>query len=202
MIYGLGELYNFPIQVELYSGVFSSLSSSSLTVSAQYGGPVLSLDRGTVTILSSSGEQISAWRWNNKKAVAAGWSDKEEGLFVLEEGIVVIYSMFGILQSSFTMGQEAQDVKLLTGRVFSTHSGTGVAVLTSTHRYDQKNCIQIDASQLPQVLHSGVNKRASRAEDVRLRSASKLELLGTVCARSSVQAAGWQGSRSPSSFPQ
>ena len=124
----------FPIQVELYSGVFSSLSSSSLTVSAQYGGPVLSLDRGTVTILSSSGEQISAWRWNNKKAVAAGWSDKEEVLFVLEEGIVVIYSMFGILQSSFTMGQEAQDVKLLTGRVFSTHSGTGVAVLTSTHR--------------------------------------------------------------------
>lgn len=202
MIYGLGDLYNFPIQVELYSGVFSSLSSSSLTVSAQYGGPVLSLDRGTVTILSSSGEQISAWRWNNKKAVAAGWSDKEEVLFVLEEGIVVIYSMFGILQSSFTMGQEAQDVKLLTGRVFSTHSGTGVAVLTSTHRYDQKNCIQIDASQLPQVLHSGVNKRASRAEDVRLRSASKLELLGTVCARSSVQAAGWQGSRSPSSLPQ
>ena len=120
--------------MELYTGVFSSLSSSSLTVSAQYGGPVLSLDRGTVTILSSSGEQISAWRWNNKKAVAAGWSDKEEVLFVLEEGIVVIYSMFGILQSSFTMGQEAQDVKLLTGRVFPTHSGTGVAVLTSTHR--------------------------------------------------------------------
>ena len=134
--------------------------------------------------------------------MAAGWSDKQEALFVLEEGIVVVYSMFGILQSSFTMGQEAQDVKLLTGRVFSTHSGTGVAVLTSTHRYDQKNCIQIDASQLPQVLHSGVNKRASRAEDVRLRSASKLELLDTVCARSSVQAAGWQGSRSPSSLPQ
>ena len=53
----------------------------------------------------------------------------------MEEGIVVVYSMFGILQSSFTMGQEAQDVKLLTGRVFQTHSGTGVAVLTSTHRY-------------------------------------------------------------------
>jgi len=126
---------SFYDKVELYTGVFSSLSSSSLTVSAQYGGPVLSLDRGTVTILSSSGEQISAWRWNNKKAVAAGWSDKEEVLFVLEEGIVVIYSMFGILQSSFTMGQEAQDVKLLTGRVFPTHSGTGVAVLTSTHRF-------------------------------------------------------------------
>ena len=109
---------------------------------------MVSLDRGTVTILSSSGEQISAWRWNNKKAVAAGWSDKEEVLFVLEEGIVVIYSMFGILQSSFTMGQEAQDVKLLTGRVFPTHSGTGVAVLTSTHRYVQslKNCSWINTS--------------------------------------------------------
>ena len=115
--------------------MFSSLSPTSLTASAQYGGPVLSLDRGSVTILSSSGEQISTWRWNNKRAVAAGWSDKQEALFVLEEGIVVVYSMFGILQSSFTMGQEAQDVKLLTGRVFQTHSGTGVAVLTSTHRY-------------------------------------------------------------------
>jgi len=43
--------------------------------------------------------------------------------------------MFGILQSSFTMGQEAQDVKLLNGRIFPSHSGTGVAVLTTTYRF-------------------------------------------------------------------
>ena len=39
-------------QVELYSGVFSSLSPSALTVSGQFGGPLLSLDKGTVTVLS------------------------------------------------------------------------------------------------------------------------------------------------------
>lgn len=83
----------------------------------------------------SSGEEISCWRWNNKRAVAAGWSDKEEALFVLEEGIVVVYSMWGVLQSSFTMGQEAQDVKLLAARVFPSHTGTGVVVLTSTFRF-------------------------------------------------------------------
>jgi hypothetical protein len=124
-----------PDQVELYSGVFASVSPAALTAAAADGGPVLSLEGGTVTVLSASGETIAVWRWNNKRAVAAGWSDKEEALFVLEEGIVVVYSMFGILQSSFTMGQEAQDAKLLTGRVFPSPAGTGVAVLTSTHRF-------------------------------------------------------------------
>jgi len=122
-------------KVELYNEVFSGLSQSALTVSGQYGGPVLSLDKGTVTILSCSGEQLSSWRWNNKRAVTAGWSHREEALFVLEEGIVVVYSMFGILKSSFTMGQEAQDVRVLNGRIFTTPSGTGVAVLTSTYRF-------------------------------------------------------------------
>jgi len=126
---------SFYDKVELYSGVFAGLAPQALTVSGQFGGPVLSLDRGTVTVLSCSGQQIASWRWNNKKAVAAGWSDKEEALFVLEEGIVVIYSMFGVLQSSFTMGQEAQDVKVVSGAVFTSHSGTGVVVLTSTHRF-------------------------------------------------------------------
>ena len=28
----------------------------------QFGGPVLSLDRGTVTVLSCSGQQIASWR--------------------------------------------------------------------------------------------------------------------------------------------
>ena len=77
-------------KVELYSGVFSSISSTSLVVSGQYGGPVISLDRGVVTIFTSSGEQISAWKWNNSAAVAAGWSDAEEALFVLEDGTVLI----------------------------------------------------------------------------------------------------------------
>ena len=69
-------------QVELYSGVFAGLAPQALTVSGdprapwppqlhpgQFGGPVLSLDRGTVTVLSCSGQQIASWRSASASAV-------------------------------------------------------------------------------------------------------------------------------------
>jgi len=126
---------SFYDKVELYSGVFSSITTTSLVVSGLYGGPVISLDRGVVTIFTSSGEQVSAWKWNNSPAVAAGWSDLEEALFVLEDGTVLIYTMFGMFKSTFSMGQEAKDIKILSAKIFPSHSGTGVAVLTTTHRF-------------------------------------------------------------------
>ena len=98
--------------------MFFSIGSTSLVVSGQYGGPVISLDRGVVTIFTSSGEQISAWKWNNSPAFAAGWSDQEEALFVLEDGTVLIYSMFGMFKSTFSMGQEAKDIKILSAKIF------------------------------------------------------------------------------------
>jgi hypothetical protein len=45
-----------------------------------------------------------------------GWSEEEEPLFVLEDGTVLIYSMFGIFKTSFSMGQEAKDIKILGAR--------------------------------------------------------------------------------------
>jgi hypothetical protein len=126
---------SFYDKVELYSGVFNNITPGSLVVSGMFGGPVLALDRQTVLVHSSSGEQISAWKWNNPPAVAAGWSDQEEPLFVLEDGTVLVYSMFGVFKSSFTMGQEAKNVKILGAKIFPSHSGTGIAVLTTIHRF-------------------------------------------------------------------
>ena len=126
---------SFYDKVELYSGVFSAVSSSSLVSSGKYGGPVLVLDHGILTVFTSSGEQISQWRWNNATPVAAGWSDLQEAVFVLEDGTVLIYSMFGIFQSSFSMGQEAKDMKILSGQIYPSHVGTGVSVLTTTLRF-------------------------------------------------------------------
>ena len=96
---------------------------------------MLVLDKNIVTVFTCSGEQISQWRWNNAAAAAAGWSDTEEAVFVLEDGTVLIYSMFGIFKSTFSMGQEAKDIKILSAKVFSSHLGTGVAVMTTTHRF-------------------------------------------------------------------
>jgi hypothetical protein len=49
-----------------------------------------------------------------------GWSEEEEPLFVLEDGTVLIYSMFGIFKTSFSMGQEAKDIKILGARYKSS----------------------------------------------------------------------------------
>ena len=126
---------SFYDKVELYSGVFSGVSSSSLVSSGQYGGPVLVLDQGVLTVFTSSGEQISQWRWNNARPVTAGWSEVQEAVFVLEDGTVLIYSMFGIFQSSFSMGQEAKDIKILSAQIYPSQVGTGVTVLTTTQRF-------------------------------------------------------------------
>ena len=126
---------SFYDKVELYSGVFSGVSGSSLVSSGQFGGPVLVLEQGVLTVFTSSGEQISQWRWNNAQPVAAGWSDVQEAVFVLEDGTVLIYSMFGIFQSSFSMGQEAKDIKILSARIYPSQVGTGVSVLTTTQRF-------------------------------------------------------------------
>ena len=114
--------------------MFSNIANPALVVSGQYGGPVLVYDKTTVTIYTCSGEQISSWKWNNGPAVAAGWSEAEDVIFVLEDGTVLTYSMFGIFHSSFSMGQEAKD-GVLSAKIFSSHKGTGVAVLTSAYRF-------------------------------------------------------------------
>ena len=114
--------------------MFSNVTNPVLVVSGQYGGPVLVYDKISVTIYTCSGEQISCWKWNNGPAVAAGWSEVEDVIFVLEDGTVLTYSMFGIFNSSFSMGQEAKD-GVLSAKILSSHKGTGVAVLTSAHRF-------------------------------------------------------------------
>ena len=99
--------------------MFFSIGSTSLVVSGQYGGPVISLDMGVVTIFTSSGEQISAWKRNNSPAFAAGWSDQEEALFVLEDGTAPSSSTpCSGCSSPPLMGQEAKDIKILSAKIF------------------------------------------------------------------------------------
>ena len=45
-----------------------------------------------------------------------GLTDEEDPIFVLEDGTVLIYSLFGTFKSSFSMGQDAKDMKILAAR--------------------------------------------------------------------------------------
>jgi len=126
------DVYN---KVELYTDVFNNISNSSIVVAGQFGGPVLAYDKSKVTILTCSGVEISQWKWKNAAALAAGWSQEEEPVFVLEDGTILIYSMFGIFKHQINMGDDAKDHKILSAKIYPSYQGTGVAILTTTHRF-------------------------------------------------------------------
>lgn len=63
-----------------------------------------------------------------------GWTDSEELLCVQEDGVVLIYNMFGQYQHKFSMGPEANDTKVIDAKIFATAQGTGVAVMTTHFR--------------------------------------------------------------------
>ena len=104
---------------------------------ASFGGPILSTRGNVVHFHKSSGLEISKFPWRNAKIVDCGWSHKEEAVFVLEDGGVLLYGLFGELVKSTTMGQEAKDVSVKEARIFISRgmATTGVAVLTTTKRF-------------------------------------------------------------------
>lgn len=63
-----------------------------------------------------------------------GWSDAEQLLCVQDDGVVLIYDMFGQYKHTFGMGQEAKDTKVLSAKIFMSNAGTGVAIMTTNHR--------------------------------------------------------------------
>lgn len=63
-----------------------------------------------------------------------GWTDSEELLCVQDDGVVLIYNMFGAYQHKFSMGQEANDTKVIDAKIYATTQGTGVAVMTTHFR--------------------------------------------------------------------
>ena len=51
-------------------------------------------------------------KWKHGNLLAMGWSDSEELLCVQDDGLVVIYNMFGEEQHTFSMGKEANSTKV------------------------------------------------------------------------------------------
>lgn len=81
-----------------------------------------------------------------------GWSENEELICVQDDGLVLIYTMFGIYQHTFSMGQEAKDTKVIDAKVFSSASGTGIAVMTKNFRLFLVNSVKDPKNrQLPEI---------------------------------------------------
>nr|XP_018902383.1 PREDICTED: vacuolar protein sorting-associated protein 16 homolog [Bemisia tabaci] len=123
---------------------------TSILTPAPFGGPIaVRRDRSKlaevkfsgkpiVTVYTASGRKLETFLWNNGNIVETGWSCSDELLFIQEDGCVLTYDMFGNYQHTFSMGQEAQELSVIEGKIFSTFYGsdsiTGVAVLTKAYR--------------------------------------------------------------------
>ncbi|XP_031845297.1 vacuolar protein sorting 16 [Nomia melanderi] len=132
---------------ELYPLSFQhEVSNTNLLVAAPYGGfiaitrnpkklvKVQGSNKPIIYLYTSAGKLTAKLQWSGGQLIGLGWSQQEELLCVQEDGTVHIYDMFGTYQHAFTMGSEAKDTKVVEAKFFVTHSGTGVAVLTSTNQ--------------------------------------------------------------------
>ena len=95
---------------------------------------------------------VDQFQWSSGNLLTLGWSDSEELVCVQDDGLVLIYDMFGNYQHTFGMGQEAKDTKVLDARIFPSSSGTGVAVMTTNFRIFLINSIKEPKNrQLPEM---------------------------------------------------
>lgn len=84
--------------------------------------------------------------------IQLGWSSEEELLCIKDDGTVLVYDMFGTMQSMFSMGEEASVTKIVEAKVFPSSTGTGIAVLTSKYRVFLVNSVKDPkVRQLPQI---------------------------------------------------
>lgn len=74
------------------------------------------------------------FQWNSGALLTMGWTDSEELLCIQEDGLVLIYNMYGQYQHKFSMGQEAKDTRVIDAKIYPTTQGTGVAIMTTHFR--------------------------------------------------------------------
>ncbi|KAG5679723.1 hypothetical protein PVAND_009270 [Polypedilum vanderplanki] len=142
---GTGNTYR---KIELYSMDFSDeVDLNHMKIfGSPFGGPIAITKnlnepkkvgvntKPVIYIFSSSGKLISKINWNSGVLLTMGWSDSEELLCIQENGIVLIYNIFGQYQHKFSMGQEATDTQIVDGRIYPSSQGTGIAVMTTHFR--------------------------------------------------------------------
>ena len=88
-----------------------------------------------IFIFSSFGTLISTIKWTGDQLSLISWSNREDLLCISLDGIVFVYDIYANLQNTFTLDQEIRDTKILECKTFHGIHGTGIAVLTTSHRF-------------------------------------------------------------------
>ncbi|XP_074104817.1 vacuolar protein sorting 16 isoform X2 [Cotesia typhae] len=150
------ELYPMEFQYEV--------NLNSLLIAAPYGGSIAvtrdpkkfvkvqGANKPIISLYSSSGKVTSKFTWNSGQLVRMGWSHQEELLCVQDDGMILNYDLFGTYQTTFSMGSEAKNTKVIDAKFFTSANGTGVAVLTSTNLvFLVNNVAEPKVRQLPEI---------------------------------------------------
>ena len=104
-------------RVELYSNQLGK--AFERFIPAPFGGPILTIYEKSIRIFAASGTEICHWKWlTGGKIVAIGWSLDQDLVFVIEDGTVIIHSIYGDLIKTTSLGQEAKDVKIRDAQIF------------------------------------------------------------------------------------
>lgn len=132
---------------ELYPLSFHfETSLDNLVVAAPYGGyiaitknpnkfvKIKDSAKTVISLYNSAGNPMVKFQWTSGQLISMGWSHQEELLCVQQDGMVLIYDMFGVYQHAFCMGEEAKETKVVEAKFFQSMTGTGLAVLTSANR--------------------------------------------------------------------
>jgi hypothetical protein len=123
------SLSKFMIAAAPYGGPLALVRSDSKTAKLSF------TSKPTIYIFTSAGSEIANFRWNSGNLLKMGWSCVEDLICVQDDGSVLIYDIFGNFKRTFTMGQEAKDVKIIQCQIFNSfNGGTGIAVLTTSYR--------------------------------------------------------------------
>ncbi|XP_062491531.1 vacuolar protein sorting-associated protein 16 homolog, partial [Pezoporus occidentalis] len=134
-----------------------------MVAAAPYGGPIALLKnharkekapgaRPLLEIFSASGLLLASIPWKSGRLVQLGWTAGEDLLCIQEDGTVLIYNLFCEFKRHFSMGNEVLQNHVLEAKVFHSEFGTGVAILTGSHRFSLATNIEdLKLRRMPEV---------------------------------------------------
>lgn len=113
----------------------------SFVAAAPLGGPIalirddrlvqsvrMGLGETRMRVFSSSGQLLSQFLWPHRGLVAVGWSDDERLVCVLDDGLVLLYSIHGAKTDEFRLGEACRTEGVAEVCIF----GNGLVVRSGT----------------------------------------------------------------------
>ncbi|RHZ79068.1 hypothetical protein Glove_152g21 [Diversispora epigaea] len=129
---------------EIYTMSWKHMDLSKyLIAGASYGGPIAMIRddkkvlllqkqqpvKPTIYLYTSAGKLIEQLQWDKGRIITMGWTDSEQLIVVLEDGVIRLYDIHGEY-TQFSLGKEAKDHSVIDCQIW----GTGLVALTGNFK--------------------------------------------------------------------